>query len=193
MLSGTWKVIGQEELQLGKAVWEAYTADPGELQRVLEQDTSALPFVEQAFRLHLACYPAMNNGLGIVERTTLEKVAAGVNAPFELFRHVGDQLHQLGMGDLQYWVFLNQMCSGSHPLLKLEGAAIFPDYKQSPDGFAKSTLALTDYGKRVLQNEADWVSDNGINRWYGGVHLQGKAIRWRWDTDAAKLVEMDGV
>jgi hypothetical protein len=33
----------------------------------------------------------------------------------------------------------------------------------------------------VLRGEADHVALNGIDRWVGGVHLHGRAARWRWD------------
>jgi hypothetical protein len=28
---------------------------------------------------------------------------------------------------------------------------------------------------------------NGIDRWLGGVHLQGGEAAWRWDADAGRL------
>ena len=37
------------------------------------------------------------------------------------------------------------------------------------------------YGTWGGLSEADHVALNGIDRWVGGVHLHGKAARWRWD------------
>jgi len=50
-------------------------------------------------------------------------------------------------------------------------------------------LRLTDAGARVLAGEADHVSLNGVDRWIGGVHLQGDGARWRWDDGTESLVE----
>jgi hypothetical protein len=33
----------------------------------------------------------------------------------------------------------------------------------------------------VLRGEADHVALSGIDRWVGGVHLQGPDAPWRWD------------
>ncbi|MDF2720195.1 MAG: DNA-directed polymerase subunit sigma [Paenibacillus sp.] len=93
-LSGTWQTIGQLELDLGRELWEAYASpDPMKLMSLLQGDTSALPFVRQAFEAHLARLPSVDSGLGLVERTTLEKVRSGISSPVKLFQHVGDELH----------------------------------------------------------------------------------------------------
>ena len=40
-------------------------------------------------------------------------------------------------------------------------------------------VALTDVGRKLLDGQADWVRLNGIDRWLGGVHLQGAEAAWR--------------
>ena len=42
-------------------------------------------------------------------------------------------------------------------------------------------LQLTDAGRAVLAGEADHVAICGVDRWIGGVHLQGRDVPWRWD------------
>jgi hypothetical protein len=51
----------------------------------------------------------------------------------------------------------------------------------------RTGLALTDAGARVLAGAADHVSLNGIDRWIGGVHLQGRHVPWRWDEGTETL------
>jgi hypothetical protein len=41
----------------------------------------------------------------------------------------------------------------------------------------------------VLDGEADHVDLNGIDRWLGGVHLQGKKALFRWDRGAFRIVK----
>jgi len=188
-LSGTWSEISREELELGREVWEAYTSNqPEALLQLVRQDTSILPYVQEAFRLHLARYPSIYNGLGIVEQTTLEMVMQGVNSPTALFQQVGDRLHGLGMGDLQYWICLKDLTEGAHPLLHMEGGTTFPDYKQIPDTYANHKLTLSDYGLQVLNGQGDWISRVGIDKWYGGVHLHGQTVPWRWDEGQQRLI-----
>ncbi|MBB6637529.1 DUF1835 domain-containing protein [Cohnella thailandensis] len=168
-LSGTWKSVSAEELELGKAFWQAYTADnPQMLGQLLSRDTSALPFAHDAYRAHLARFPSTHNGLGIVEQTTLEMLHAGLNSPYELFKHVGDRLHTLGMGDLEYWHLLKVMSQDPYPLIQFRGL--------------DCEAVLTDFGKSVKDGKEDWIAKRGIDRWYGGVHLQGDTPRWRWDS-----------
>jgi hypothetical protein len=42
-------------------------------------------------------------------------------------------------------------------------------------------LQLTEAGRAVLAGQEDHVALNGVDRWVGGVHLTGRAVRWRWN------------
>jgi hypothetical protein len=44
----------------------------------------------------------------------------------------------------------------------------------------------------VLRGEADQVALNGIDRWVGGVHLQGPEARWRWDEGTESITGLEG-
>ena len=46
---------------------------------------------------------------------------------------------------------------------------------------AATRLRRTPDGTRVLRGEADHVALNGLDRWVGGVHLQGTRPPWRFD------------
>ncbi|CAG7650564.1 sigma-70 family RNA polymerase sigma factor [Paenibacillus allorhizosphaerae] len=190
-LSGTWQTIGQSELALGSTVWEAYCSpDPGELAQLInEENTTALPFVHDAFQLHLSRFPSTFNGLGVVEQTTLELVQCGLDRPTDLFEQAGNKLHWLGMGDLQYWRSLANMSQGASPLLKLEGQEMFPSYSTPSPSFRQCKVAMTELGKRVMEGKEDWVAVNGIDEWYGGVHLQGRSAAWRWDRTRNTVVK----
>jgi RNA polymerase sigma factor (sigma-70 family) len=187
-LSGTWKLIGTKELEIGKALWEAYASpNPELLQQRLTTDISALPFALDAFQAHLSRFPSTTNGLGIVEQITLEMIHGGIKSPYELFKNVGDKLHILGMGDLQYWHILRTMVQNPYPLLQTHGFNDFPGYNDSVMPFKDCELALTELGKNVLAGNEDWVQKKGIDEWYGGVHLQGSAPGWRFDTMSQKI------
>ncbi|MNU08152.1 hypothetical protein D3C72_2540670 [compost metagenome] len=49
-------------------------------------------------------------------------------------------------------------------------------------------VVMTPFGKRVMAGQEDWVTRNGIDEWYGGVHVQGHYPEWRWDITEQKIV-----
>jgi hypothetical protein len=181
-LAGTWREINEQQLRLGKKAWEAYSSPaPQALLRLLQEDTSALPYLHASLQLHLRRFPSVYNGIGIVEQTTLELLQAGVDRTQKLFRETGDRLHRLGMGDIQYWHCLRVLAQAEHPLLTIEGDGRFPGLHDAPDDFLRRRVQLTGLGEQLARGQADWLQLNGIDRWYGGVHLHGQSGIWRWD------------
>lgn len=190
-LSGTWHTIGEEELMLGSMLWEGYTSDrPEKHQRMLEVDSSALPFARDAFEAHLGRLPSVSNGLGIIEQTTLEAVAGGIQKPHELFRKVGDKLHTLGMGDLEFWYYLAKMTEGPDSLLVIDGTAPFPDFKRVVPHFQDRVLQVTSVGHEVLAGKTDYACSRTTDKWVGGLYVRGKAPSWRWDPERKSVVRM---
>lgn len=192
-LSGTWREIGVEEMRWGSELWLAYASpQPDRLFQLLHRKReewahSALPFAYEAFRAHLSRLPSVHNGLGIVEEKTLQAVAQGTDTPLALFRRVTDDLSVLGMGDLEFWRYLRTLSQGESPLLRIDGTLASADYRQTPQ-FLSSRVELTEAGVAVLAGKADRVTLQGIDEWYGGLHLEGHTPSWRWDTTAGQPV-----
>lgn len=196
-LNGTWRSIGPKELELGSELWQAYAASSPEPMADLlelrkeELQASALPFAYAAFQAHLSRLPSVKNGLGIVEQTTLLKMRCGADTPMKLFRQVTDELHVLGMGDLEYWLYLRGMVQGANPLIQIAGAEAADnwDFRQVPD-FLNRKVTATTLGEQVLDGIEDRVAAQGLDVWYGGQHLQGHSVPWRWDSLAQRPVRM---
>lgn len=188
-LMNTWEEISGEQLTLGKKAWEAYTAKtPEAISTLLREDTSALPFLEDAFKLHLSRYPSVQNGLGVIEQTTLELLATGTDTPMRLFQQTGDKHHVLGMGDIQYWFCLRQLSQGAHPLIALESNVSIPGLYDSSQSFLHSKVSLTKLGAEIVSNGKDWASIHGIHKWLGGVLLYGLNPPWRWENKHSAIV-----
>jgi len=86
------------------------------------------------------------------------------------------------MGDSTYYGRMSQLAEGPHPLLSLD-----------PPGrpVERATgVRLTAAGSRVLAADADQVALNGLDRWIGGVHLQGHHVPWRWDDGTETIVHL---
>lgn len=189
-LSGTWRRLGKEELALGSALWKAYASKNVEDHLgILSADTSALPFAKATFAMHAARFPAPANGLGIVEQTVLELAKDGTHTFSELFKEAGEQLHTLGMGDLEFGYRLRTLAEPPCALLELKGASAFPDaLLEASAPLPGGTAALTDLGREVLAGERDWVKERGMDEWYGGLHLHGEP-GWRWDRRENRLIK----
>lgn len=81
------------------------------------------------------------------------------------------------MGDYWAWVALHRLGAGEYPLVT---APIAPEPELTTE-FASQTYEVTDVGRDVLAARADHSELNGIDRWLGGVHLEGYRPAWRWD------------
>ncbi|HEU4389419.1 MAG TPA: RNA polymerase subunit sigma-24, partial [Blastocatellia bacterium] len=112
--------ITRAKLELGSKAWQAYcSADPLELTRLLEQNTSALPYLNECLVAHLMRFPSVRNGLGHVENRALEFIAAGAKTFSPLFLQFRDQDPKYGFGDLQLWSCLWRLIAASKPLISV--------------------------------------------------------------------------
>jgi hypothetical protein len=181
-LLGTRQRVTVRQIELGRSAWRAFTAsDPTSIERILERDTSALPFLSGALVRFLEEYPAVGSGLPRTERQILDGLTRGITRPIDLFRFSQTLEERVFMGDATFWTRLEALSRGPHPLVRLNGR---PVGQTLPEG----AIDLTDDGRRVAAGEADWVQLDGIDRWLGGVHLIGPEAKWRWDAARRKLV-----
>lgn len=176
----TRQPITAEQLRFGQIAWQAFTAsDPIELNQFVRSDTSVLPFLAGALRRFLEEYPSTRNGLPRTERQILMALTTGPKHPSELFLAMYPLEERVFMGDLTFWARLKGLAAGQQPLIEWDLIERTP----VPDG----EVRLTETGRAVLAGRADWIALNSINRWLGGVHLQGDDANWRWDEEAKTL------
>ncbi|MFD2333498.1 DUF1835 domain-containing protein [Cohnella sp. GCM10020058] len=190
-LRGTWRRIGQRELDTGAGIWEVYaSSDIKRHAACLEADMSALPFAHDAFDMHLSRLPSAANGLGIVEQTIMSLIREGARTPLQLFEAFGNRLHALGMGDLEFRYRLTNMLERPNALISLLGKPVLADSFELALPFRTDCrLEWTDLGEAVMAGDADWLLRKGIDEWYGGLHLHG-ALDWRWDSAAKRLIDL---
>ncbi|MEA2583258.1 MAG: hypothetical protein QOF33_1343 [Thermomicrobiales bacterium] len=180
----TRRPVSTEQLNLARAAWTAIrSSDPTDVERIIRGDTRSLPFLRQALIRFLEEYPGLRGGLSRTERQALEELCTDNRTPVELFRASVDREERPFLGDLTFWTQLRGLAAGSFPLLApLDGTRLAGHPKdQDPAHFAHQPFAVTDQGRAVVAGEADQVMLNGIDRWLGGVHLEGHIVSWRWD------------
>jgi hypothetical protein len=173
--------VNEGQKLLARDAWRAFCApDPSGLQALLRRDLSPLPFLAGALHRHLEEFPAVANGLSRSERQALHGLAAGAMTFEDLFRAAQRMEERVFMGDLCFLRILRELAPPPRPLVQIE---------PSPTGSLRfQRVTLTKTGREVLEGRDDWVRIRGIDRWLGGVHLQGPEAAWRWDGAAGRLV-----
>lgn len=186
LFDGRYEVT-ERELSLGSRAWSAYrSGDPEDITRLLDDDTSALPFLGTALQLHLARFPSVDNGLGRVENKALELISTRPIAFKSMFPKFASAEPVYGFGDWQLWCELKRLANAREPLITISGLG-FEDRALLSNLFHEVLFELTELGRAVLAGERDFIDLNGIDLWLGGVHLKDGATLWRWDQQRLRL------
>jgi hypothetical protein len=170
-------------LELATRAWAAFRApSPEGLGAIAAARLGELRFLGEAFDRLSREYPATRDGLSLTERRVLAAVADGAPDAGTAFVRAGARETRPYMGDTTCFGRMDPMAQGPHPLLRVD-----------PPGrpVERTTgVRLTDTGARVLGGQADQIALNGIDRWIGGVHLQGHHVPWRWDDGTETIVHL---
>ncbi|MCM3289287.1 DUF1835 domain-containing protein [Paenibacillus sp. MER 180] len=167
--------LSAEHIEWMRSAWIAYTS-PNPLkiaQWVQESSSTPAPFcaITEALQFHLSRYPSTQDGIGIVERSTLGAVQDGAVTFQNCFEIVRNQLPQYGLGDMQFWGYLRRMTRGDAPLLELSpSSSSLPEPLKSPLADA-GHLLLTKSGQQVLVGTLNWAQSGGYGRWLGGAFI----------------------
>ena len=164
--------ITADQKRLAQLAWQAYGSnDPRAIEAFLQSSASALPLLAPALRAHLERFPSIANGLGILGQKTLEILVQQPADFHELFRRVTAlrEIFRHGIGDGQFKAYLDMWAAAPTPLVKDNG-----------------TVEITVTGRSVINNRVDAIQINGMDLWYGGVHLTA-GNQWRWNSERQKL------
>jgi len=178
--------ITDRELEFAAKSWNAYCSpDPQDIESLLDEDTSAFPYLHEALRRHLARFPSLRNGLGHIGNRALGLIAEGHRSFKSLFPEFGKSDPGYGLGDAQFWTELKLMGRGKEPLVIIGGVGNLDD--ASANGFHNATFELTATGAAVSDGKTDFIELNGVDRWLGGTHLTDSSY-WRWDEENQTLI-----
>jgi hypothetical protein len=143
---------------------------------MISMDSSALPFLKSALVRHLEQFPSDVNGTSRTEKQILEIVESGVSNVGAIFRADQGKEERIFMGDLPFFSYVQGLVEISVPLLEII---------RDGNPFSKTEVRITPRGRKVLHNEEDHIRLNGIDRWLGGVRMQGTKA-WRWGSSGLK-------
>ncbi|HUR68351.1 MAG TPA: hypothetical protein VM370_03835 [Candidatus Thermoplasmatota archaeon] len=153
-------------------VWRAYVGpDPRAL----------LPFVDEFpwVKLHLSRFPSVKNGLDIVEERFLRQLRhdgpSGTGAIAARMR-LGSTFapDQWGLT-----IEAAKRCVDELGALIERGQPHLQDHPHVEDW--RAMIAISERGRAVLEGERDRCDVVPLDRWVGGVHLEGHEPAWRWD------------
>ena len=168
-------------LQAATRAWAALRAtEPTALGAIAASPSPELRFVAEAFDRLSREYPSTRDGLSLTERRILAAVAEGASSAGDAFVRTGAREARPFLGDTWSFDAMQRLAEAPAPLLDVEPATRRVD--------RHTRLHLTAAGRRVLDGEQDHVVLNGVDRWIGGVHLQGHAVEWRWHEGAEAII-----
>ena len=169
----TRQPVTAEQYELARRAWDAFRQPtPEALDALAAGDsqgsplrTNGLPFLAPALRRFLEDYPWKRDGLSRTERRLMTLAADGrADWPAVFARmHAGEDAFYVA--DTELLEIQNTLVIASPPLLTRTDSAV----------------SLAPAGRDVLEGRADRVTLCGIDRWFGGVHLHGHAVPWRWN------------
>jgi hypothetical protein len=186
--------ISTEEIALARAAWWAFSSpDPTEIEQVLAGDCSPLPYLGAALTRFLQQYPSAANGLSRLEREVLTAVAAGARDLGTIAARARAMEARPYYHDLTIARSIEELASARMPLLSVSGLDEMialnnvDKQEQSNREMKKWRVGITEAGRAVLAGKQDHITLNGIDRWLGGVHLQGDEAAWRWSDSDGRL------
>lgn len=181
--------VTPEQLALAKRAWSVFGSDdPTRIERLLQEPTSALPYLARALTRHLEEFPSTVNGLSRSEREALTAIDEGHTTPVAAFLEVAKKQESIFLGDLVFFSYLERLSGRDNPLVTWRDGTpvVAPTPAESRD-FVKGELALTALGGDVLAGRKDWQSINTKSRWLGGVEIT-PGSSWRWNPEIRQLV-----
>ena len=181
----TRQLISDAQHDVARRAWQAFRhPTPEVLDQLRRDDTSALPYFAAAITRFLEEYPWTTNGLSRTERRLLELANGDGMALWDAFRRMHEGEHVYYVTDASIAGMAEALSRTSPPLLTL-------DPSDTREGCPlRGTVALTDVGRSVLTGQVDRVATCGIDRWLGGVHLQGRSAIWRWNDATKRIVRI---
>jgi hypothetical protein len=183
------KPVSEAQLTLASVAWSAFRKpNPTDWAALLNQDLSSFPCLEQSVCRMLQELPGVTSGLARTQHQILSAINGGVSEPRKLFGAVEKMEEAAFMGDWSFWVWLDELASGSGALIESLAGRFSPEMNEDEfKAYVESPLQLTALGLQVLGGGADYTDAAHLDRWMGGTQITNDNL-WRWDDQKKELV-----
>jgi hypothetical protein len=167
-------------------------ATPEECARlVAERRVDEFPYLRRALGQLLKELPNSSTALTSSETALLNIISKGLAGPM---RVIGEYLADNPVSVLDYWELgqvMHRLGQCHVPVVVgLTEGSFTLELHDDPDRFEaykRSGLSLSEFGRALLEQQADFSQDNKIDRWWGGTRLTNDHL-WRWDGKAKALI-----
>ncbi len=175
--------VTREQLALASKVWQAFgSPDAEDWVSLLDDDTTALPFLAAAILRQLEEYPDCTTGLSRTAFHALKIFSQGGNRCGKVFASYIETEERRFLGDSSFWIILEEMAQAKPPLISPKDGSVWKCSIKSTDEFI-----ITKTGEDVLEGRASLLDYYDINRWIGGTNLN-KDYLWCWDSVNKRLL-----
>ena len=174
--------VTEQQFTEAALLWAAFRSPgPDLILEVIDRD-GPLPAAQAALYRMLEHYPYEKDGLGDIERKALVAIRDGAITPGLAFRHYQQAEALAFLGDLGFYSRLDALQFCRTPLLTglPQGGIATASRTNMSVEYTHTPIELTDSGHAVLEQRADHMQLNEIDRWIGGVHLTSESI-WRFN------------
>jgi len=176
--------VGEPQYALAERAWRAFRQPtPEELDDMRRGDTSSLPYLSAAVARFLEEYPWTTDGLSRTERRLLELADVEGTTLLQAVPRMHDGEDAYYITDTSVVALTRQLTGTAPPLLMWSPTP-------ATEGGLHGSVRITDAGRAVLEARQDRVRICGVDRWLGGVHLQGNTDLWRWDAARRRMTRM---
>ena len=177
--------VSNPQYRLAERAWRAFREPtPEALDNFRQRDTSALPYLAAAITRFLKEYPWSTEDSHALSGASLGWPTVTESRCRRHSRGCIEGEHAFYITDTSLAALAESLALTSPPLLTLDLAST------TREQGLQGAITLTDTGRAVLAGRLDRVATCGIDRWLGGVHLQGRSRIWRWDETRQRVTQM---
>ena len=182
--------VTPQQLELARRAWKAFGSDdPSAITTLVQENTSALPYLAAALTRHLEEFPDAATGLSRSEREALTAIEEGNTTPVAAFLEVARKQTSIFLGDIIFYSYLERMSGRKNALVTWkDGSAVVAPSARLAREFVEGVLIVTPLGRDVLAGKRDWQALNGQTRWLGGVEIAAGDMGWRWNSEERVMV-----
>jgi hypothetical protein len=167
-------------------LWDRFTnSNPVILNEFMERlAPKSLP-LQRVVHWVLQEYPSFQNGLSRIQ----EKLLHNTGEENSIIRIVGKTIGESDdcVSDIQLYELIREFLYARVPLLQIAQKTRIGIAQMSLTEWHDLRIRLTPFARELLMSKSDYIAVNGIDRWIGGVHLEGQTVRWRFDSVSGRL------
>lgn len=176
--------------------WGAFKSSTPELWvNLLNQQSKFFPYFDRIHKRFLLQLPLEPTKLRLVDLQILKHVKSGIKKTVHLLGHVlvDDFEDYSTVNEKTAWDAIFGMANAYTPAISGLPLEPFDYYSDEEIEILKrqkwfnSCPSLTQFGKALLENNANWTDENTYDYWWGGTHITSENI-WSFDPKSEKLI-----